>query len=148
MLGDPARCNQKLRYTHYQDRENMTQNCRALKQHLEDLVAVGHLRDYIDQDKAVTEQGNLLPEPNIEYPSWLVIDIIHGTTSHEREEALQEEITKVVQIQQVMSVGPVPKKVRTVPKPPLCTVSFTRKDLDGIQYPHSDALIMTVGVGK
>ncbi|XP_028114251.1 uncharacterized protein LOC114312001 [Camellia sinensis] len=48
MLGDPARRNQKLRCTYHQDRGHMTQNCRALKQHLEDLVAARHLRDYID----------------------------------------------------------------------------------------------------
>lgn len=47
-----------------------------------------------------------------------------------------------------MSVEPTSKKVRTVPKSPLCTISFTRKDLEGIQHPHTDALIITVGIGK
>ncbi|XP_028123467.1 uncharacterized protein LOC114320587 [Camellia sinensis] len=54
-----------------------------------------------------------------------------GVTSHEREQVLQEEITKAVQIQQVMSVGLVPKK-----------------DLEEIQHPHIDALIITVRIGK
>ncbi|XP_028075963.1 uncharacterized protein LOC114278159 [Camellia sinensis] len=57
MLGDPARRNQKLRCTYHQDVGHMTQNSRALKQHLEDLVAARHLWDYIDQDKKVTEPG-------------------------------------------------------------------------------------------
>ncbi|XP_028096697.1 uncharacterized protein LOC114296590 [Camellia sinensis] len=39
----PVQCNQKLRSTHHQDMGHMTQNCRTLKQHLEDLVAAGHL---------------------------------------------------------------------------------------------------------
>ncbi|XP_028122040.1 uncharacterized protein LOC114319231 [Camellia sinensis] len=102
----------------------MTQNCRALKQHLEDLMAAGHLREYIDQDKEVAELGN--PPPD----------------------ALKEEIAKAAQIQRIMSVEPVSKKVRTVPKSPLCTVSFTSKDLEGIQHQHTDALIITVGIGK
>ncbi|XP_028068899.1 uncharacterized protein LOC114271482 [Camellia sinensis] len=148
MLGDPARRNQKLRCTYHQDRGHMTQNCRALKQHLEDLVVAGHLRDYIDQDKEVTKPGNPPPEPNIEHPPRLIINVIHGTTTQEPEETLKEEIAKAVQIQQVMSVEPALKKVRTVPKSPLCTVSFTRKDLKGIQHPHTDALIITVGIGK
>ncbi|XP_028098582.1 uncharacterized protein LOC114298252 [Camellia sinensis] len=148
MLGDPAQRNQKLRCTYHQDRGHMTQNCRALKQHLEDLVAVGHLRDYVDQDKAVAEQGNPPPEPNVEHPPRLVINVIHGTTTQECEEALKEEIAKAVQIQQVMSVGLASKKVRTVPKSPLCTVSFTIKDLESIQHPHTDALIITVGIRK
>ncbi|XP_028121272.1 uncharacterized protein LOC114318562 [Camellia sinensis] len=47
-----------------------------------------------------------------------------------------------------MSVEPTSKKVRTAPKSPLYTVSFTRKDLEGIQHPHTDALIITVRIGK
>ncbi|XP_028079330.1 uncharacterized protein LOC114281083 [Camellia sinensis] len=148
MLGDPARCNQKLRCIYHQDKGHMTQNCRVLKQHLEDLVAAGHFWDCIDQDKAVTEPGNPPPEPNIEHPLQLIINVIHGTAIQEREEALKEEIAKAVQIQQVMSVGPASKKVCTAPKSPFCTVSFTRKDLECIQHPHTDALIITVGIGN
>ncbi|XP_028092322.1 uncharacterized protein LOC114292536 [Camellia sinensis] len=127
---------------------HMTQNCRALKQHLEELVAAGHLQEYIDPDKVVTEQENSPPKPNAEHLSRLVINVIHGTTGHEREETLQEEIAKVVQIQQVMSVGSASKKVRTIPKTPLCNVSFTKKDLEGIQNPHTNALIITMGIEK
>ncbi|XP_028121273.1 uncharacterized protein LOC114318563 [Camellia sinensis] len=89
MLGDPARRNQKLRCTYHQDRGHMIQNCRPLKQHLEDLVVARHLRDYIDQDKAVTEPGNPPPEPNIEHPPRPIINVIHGTATQERKEALK-----------------------------------------------------------
>ncbi|GMP38094.1 hypothetical protein CsSME_00009485 [Camellia sinensis var. sinensis] len=119
----------------------MNQNCRALKQHLEDLVAAGHLRDYIDHDMDVTELGNPPPEPNIEHPPRLIINVVRPI-----KETLKEEIAKAVQIQQVMLVDPASKKVRTAPKSPLCTVSFTRKDLEGIQHPHTDVLIITVGI--
>ncbi|XP_028072593.1 uncharacterized protein LOC114274814 [Camellia sinensis] len=148
MLGDPTRRNQKLRCTYHQDMGHMTQNCMALKQHLKDLVAVGHLQDYIDQDKEVAEPGNPPPEPNIEHPPRLITNVIHGTATQEPEETLKGEIAKAMKIQQVMSVEPASKKVRTVPKSPLCIVSFTRKDLEGIQHPHTDALIITVGIGK
>ncbi|XP_028076948.1 uncharacterized protein LOC114278999 [Camellia sinensis] len=148
MLGDPARRNQKLRCTYHQDRGHMTQNCRALKQHLEDLVATGHLREYIDHDKEVAELGNPLPEANIEHPPWLIINVIHGTAAQESEESLKEEIAKAAQIQRIMSVEPASKKVHTVPKSPLCTISFTSKDLEDIQHPHTDALIIIVGIGK
>ncbi|XP_028089000.1 uncharacterized protein LOC114289464 [Camellia sinensis] len=98
MLGDPARRNQKLRCTYHQDMGYMTQNYRALKQHLEDLVAAGHLRDYINQDKEVAELGNLPPEPNVEHPPRLIINVIHGIATQESDEALKEEIAKAVQI--------------------------------------------------
>ncbi|XP_028061890.1 uncharacterized protein LOC114265317 [Camellia sinensis] len=68
----------------------MTQNCRALKQHLEDLVTAGPLQEYIDPDKVVTEPGNPSPEPNTEYPPRLVINVIQGAISHEREQDLKE----------------------------------------------------------
>ncbi|XP_028123607.1 uncharacterized protein LOC114320741 [Camellia sinensis] len=126
----------------------MTQNYRALKQYLEDLVAAGHLRDYIDQDKEMIEPGNPPPEENIEHPPRLIINVINRTAIQEFEEALKEEIAKAAQIQRIMSVEPASKKVRTVPKSPLCIVSFTSKDLEGIQHPHTDALIITVGIGK
>ncbi|XP_028122533.1 uncharacterized protein LOC114319679 [Camellia sinensis] len=114
MLGDPAQRNQKLRCTYHQDRGHMAQNCRALKQHLEDLVVARHLRDYIDQDKEVTELGNPPPEPNIEHPPRLIINVIHGTATQEPEETLREEIAKAMQIQQVMSVEPPSKKIKAV----------------------------------
>ncbi|XP_028085242.1 uncharacterized protein LOC114286288 [Camellia sinensis] len=97
---------------------------------MEDLVAAGHLRDYIDQDKEVTESRNPPPKLNIEHPPRLIINVIHGTATQEPEETLKEEIAKAMQIQQVMSVEPASKKVRTVSKSPLCTVLFTRKDLE------------------
>ncbi|XP_028127426.1 uncharacterized protein LOC114323931 [Camellia sinensis] len=81
ILGDPARRNQKLRCTYHQDREHVTQNYKALKQHLEDLVAAGHLREYIDQDKEVVELGNPSAEANIEHLPRLIINVIHGTTA-------------------------------------------------------------------
>lgn len=67
MLGDPARRNQNLKCTYHQNKGHMTQNFQALKQHLEDLVVVGHLQEYIDPDKVVTEQGNPLPETNAKH---------------------------------------------------------------------------------
>ncbi|XP_028114674.1 uncharacterized protein LOC114312614 [Camellia sinensis] len=81
ILGDPARPNQKLRCTYHQDRGYMTHNCRALMQHLEDLVAAGHLREYIDQDKEVAKLGNPPPEANIAHQARLIINVIHGTAA-------------------------------------------------------------------
>ncbi|XP_028098979.1 uncharacterized protein LOC114298573 [Camellia sinensis] len=98
MLGDPARLNQKLRCTYHQDRGHTTQNCRALKQHLKDLVAAGHLQNYSDQDKEVTKPGNPPLEPTIEHPPRLIINMIYRTATQEPEETLREEIVKAVQI--------------------------------------------------
>ncbi|XP_028095465.1 uncharacterized protein LOC114295431 [Camellia sinensis] len=84
-------------------------------------MAAGHLRDYIDQDKEVTEPRNPPPESNAEHPPRLIINVIHGTATQESNEALKEEIAKAVQI---------------------------HKDLEGILHPHTDALIITVEIGK
>ncbi|XP_028057287.1 uncharacterized protein LOC114261245 [Camellia sinensis] len=47
-----------------------------------------------------------------------------------------------------MSVGPLLKKSRTEVKPSKFDIVFSEKDLNGIQHPHTDALIVTVGVAN
>ncbi|KAH7845031.1 hypothetical protein Vadar_034405 [Vaccinium darrowii] len=54
MPGDPANRNSKWRRSYHEDYDHMTANCRALKQHLEELVTAGHLRDFIDDGAPAT----------------------------------------------------------------------------------------------
>ena len=42
---------------------HMTQGCRALKAHLEDLVRQGHLRDLVDEARTREEQARLPQAP-------------------------------------------------------------------------------------
>ncbi|XP_028116466.1 uncharacterized protein LOC114314209 [Camellia sinensis] len=148
MPRDPARRNQTLRCTYHREKGHKKQNYRALKQHLEDLVTAGHLQQWINVDKTREKQGLDQAPPEENHAPRLVINVIHGMTDPERENTIRGEIQRATHIQQVMSVGPPPKKSKTEAKPSRFNVVFTEKDLERIQYPHTDALIVTVGVAN
>ena len=59
MGGDPSRKNQNLYCTYHKDKGHTTKQCRVLKDHLEQLVKVGHLKEF------VVESGNRGPGPKI-----------------------------------------------------------------------------------
>jgi hypothetical protein len=48
LLGNPALRDEKLYCTYHKDTGHMTENCHMLKTHLEQLVSVGHLDQYVD----------------------------------------------------------------------------------------------------
>ncbi|XP_028124329.1 uncharacterized protein LOC114321358 [Camellia sinensis] len=148
MRGDPAQYNQTLRCTYYREKGHKTQNCRALKQYLEDLVTAGHLQQWIDVDKTREKQGQNQTPPEENRAPRLVINVIHGMADPERENAFRGEIQRATHLQRVMLVGPPPKKSKTETRPSRLNVVFTEKDLEGIQHPHTDALIITVGVAN
>jgi hypothetical protein len=57
MGGDPAKRESKLYYAYHQEREHLTEQCRAYKSHLEHLVKNGHLKQYMDEAKKSTPQA-------------------------------------------------------------------------------------------
>ena len=48
MVSDPGRQNPNLWCSYHRDNNHLIENCRMLKQHLEDLVKEGHLKEYIE----------------------------------------------------------------------------------------------------
>lgn len=55
MGKDPARRNQSLYYTYHREIAHTTEQCRVLKDHLEQLVKAGHLKEF-----TVGQEGVLL----------------------------------------------------------------------------------------
>ena len=47
MGGDPSRRNQNLYCTYHRDRGHTTEQCRVLKDHLEQLVKVRYLKEFV-----------------------------------------------------------------------------------------------------
>ena len=47
MEGDPSRRNQSLYYTYLKDKGHTTEQCQVLKDYLEQLVKVGHLKELV-----------------------------------------------------------------------------------------------------
>ena len=47
MRGDPSRRNQNLYCTYHRDKGHTTEQCKVLKDHLEQLVKVGYLKEFV-----------------------------------------------------------------------------------------------------
>ncbi|XP_075670272.1 uncharacterized protein LOC142640052 [Castanea sativa] len=47
MAGDPSRRNQNLYCTYHRDKGHTIEQCRVLKDHLEQLVKAGHLKEFL-----------------------------------------------------------------------------------------------------
>ena len=80
MGGDPSRRNQNLYYTYHKDKGHTTEQYRVLKDHLEQLVKVGYLKEFIvDLRNQETWQGTRTrgnPFP----PLLEVIEVIHAAS--------------------------------------------------------------------
>ena len=51
MGGDPLRKNQNLYCNYHRDKECTTEQCRVLKDHLEQLVKAGYLKEFVMDPK-------------------------------------------------------------------------------------------------
>ena len=49
--GDPSRRNQNLYCTYHRDKGHTTEQCQVLKDHLEQLVKAGHLKEFVVESK-------------------------------------------------------------------------------------------------
>ncbi|XP_028080043.1 uncharacterized protein LOC114281690 [Camellia sinensis] len=122
-----------------------TEDCLPLKQHLEGLVAAGHLDQYINEGMKATPLGQT--EPNglaaLDAAPQGVINVVHGIIELARVCELREMIKKAEHIREVLSVQPAVKKGKTEEKDIL---TFSSKDLERIQVPYNDALVVTLRV--
>nr|XP_023918601.1 uncharacterized protein LOC112030147 [Quercus suber] len=80
MGGDPAKRNQSLYYTYHREKGHTTKRCRMLKNHLEQLVKAGHLKEFVfgqggaNASQGLKSRGNTLPPP-LE-----IIEVIHAAS--------------------------------------------------------------------
>ena len=77
MGGDPSRRNQNLYCTYHRDKRHTTEQCRMLKDHLEQLVKAGYLKEFIvNLRNQEAGQGTQLPGNPLPPPLG-VIEVIH-----------------------------------------------------------------------
>ncbi|XP_058180120.1 uncharacterized protein LOC131298661 [Rhododendron vialii] len=120
-----------------------TTACTPYKSLLERLAAQGHLDQYIDQTKTPTRPPAGNPKPNEPRPT---IHVIHGPVTKEFESNIQADLSHASTSKQVLAVGPGSKRPRQE-KLPKWTINFTERNLERVQKPHSDALVVTVQIG-
>ncbi|XP_075655703.1 uncharacterized protein LOC142625848 [Castanea sativa] len=126
MAGDPSRRNQNLYCSYHRDKGHTTEQCRVLKDHLEQLVKAGHLKEFLvetgSQETGQAERlhRNLLPPP------LGVIEVIHVAPMAKGS----------------ISEQPPGKRPRYNRQP----IAFDDDDLEGTTQPHHDALIVTARI--
>uniref|UniRef100_A0A2N9HMM7 Uncharacterized protein n=1 Tax=Fagus sylvatica TaxID=28930 RepID=A0A2N9HMM7_FAGSY len=141
MGGNPASRESMPYCAYHRKKGHLTESCRHYKAFLEELVRDGHLHQFVDGAKP-QQQREHIPKPKAPIGT---IDVIH---SHARANDLRAETRAAVHLREVFqvseSVTPVPKRLR---KEMTEEIIFTDRDLEGVQLPHSDALVVTMQIG-
>jgi hypothetical protein len=142
MGGDPASRESKPYCAYYKKKGHLIENCRAYKGFLEELVRNGHLRQFVDDTKQRQQQDHP-PKPK---DPIRIIEVIH---THTRAANLRAETQTATHLQEVFQVcedaSSASKRLR---KEITEEITFTNHDLEGVQLPHSDALVVTMRVGN
>ncbi|XP_028057325.1 uncharacterized protein LOC114261292 [Camellia sinensis] len=137
--------NPRYRYTYHRERGHRTEDCLPLKQHFEELVAVGHLDLYIDGGVKATHPtpADPLGPDDLEAPPQGVVNVIHGIVEPARVCELRGMIKKTEHMREVLSVQPAIKRGKTEKKD---VISFSSNDLERIQTLHNDTLVVTLRI--
>ncbi len=141
MGGDPAFRESKLFCAYHREKGHLTENCRNYKAFLEELVRNGHLHQFVDDNKHQQQREHV---PKTKAPIG-VIDVIH---SHAQADNLRAETRTAAHLREVFQVcegvTPAPKRLK---KETTEEIIFTDHELEGVQLPHFDALVVTMQIG-
>lgn len=132
--------NERVRCSYHKEQGHFTTGCKPFKAFLEQLVAAGHLRAYIDQNKTDARAARTVAQAEDDIP---IINVIHGLADPEETARLHAEIKDA---KLVMNIGSDAKRFRK-DSSAKCAITFTERDLDNVQLPHSDALVVTLRIG-
>ena len=161
MGGDPKRRNQRWRCSYHGEKGHKTEGCRALRAFLEQLVRDGHLKEFVDNEKSRTgavetevDKRTDRREREVEdaadaEDSDLPLGTIHmigGPNDPSLEGKIRNEIRMIKQMQEVLSVQAMPKKMKMAEVDKEC-ITFSKADLERVQHPHSDPLVVQLRIG-
>lgn len=109
---------------------------------MEQLVTGGHLKNLIDHEKTRARAQRVESQTEEEVQT---IHVIHGPLDAEAARIIHAELNEASSSKKAMLVGPEPKRACT-DNGSKWTISFTEKDLDQVQLPHNDALMVTLRI--
>ncbi|XP_058185757.1 uncharacterized protein LOC131302982 [Rhododendron vialii] len=124
------------------DQVTLTTACKPFKAYLEQLVAEGHLNNFIDHEKtkARAERAENHTEEEVQ-----TIHVIHGPLNSEAARIIRAKLNDATSSKHVILLGPESKRPRT-DNGSKWTITFTEKDLDRVQLLHNDALVVTLRI--
>ena len=152
MLENPALKDGKLHCSYHREKGHMTENCHLLKVHLKKLVSAGYLNQYIDadlSDKKEPSQAVRQPLPS-DMPSARVIHVTHNplcstVTSGSYRSRMQKAAHLRKSFSIVDSAHPTP--IYTVNQGSMeQVILFSDNDLQDVQLPHNDLLVITLRI--
>ncbi|XP_057466148.1 uncharacterized protein LOC130755691 [Actinidia eriantha] len=159
MGGDPKRRNQRWKCSYHREKGHKTENCRALKAFLEQLVREGHLKEFVDDEKTradgtetrtatgIDRGGNeneAVDTEDEDLPLGTIL-MIGGPSHPNLENKIRGEIRIIRQMHEVLSVRSTPKRMKEAEAEKDC-ITFSRADLERVQHPHSDPLVVQLRI--
>ncbi|XP_058211443.1 uncharacterized protein LOC131323607 [Rhododendron vialii] len=135
--------NSRKRCSYHNELGHYTTACTPYKALLENLAAQGLLDDHIDWTKTPRRQPNVGAQNPIPHPVG-VINVIHGPTTKEAAKQLCLELDKAQKLTQIFSIDRASKRIKTLEH--FWSITFTKQDLQRIQTPYNDALVVMVQI--
>ncbi|XP_050248918.1 uncharacterized protein LOC126696182 [Quercus robur] len=142
MGGDPTKRNQSLHCQYHQDRGHIIDECRTLCNHLEQLVKIGKLKQFLyqpsgeDSQTGSRTQKDASSRPHLGTIS-VILTALGKTDSHpSRVMFIDQPFLEILILD--------PKRSRMEVQP---TLSFSDKDKVGTLQPHDDALVVILRIG-
>ncbi|XP_075636734.1 uncharacterized protein LOC142608969 [Castanea sativa] len=136
--GDPSRRNQNLYCTYHKDKGHTTEQCRVLKDHLEQLVKAGYLKEFVaapgnqEAEQADRLHGNTLPPP------LGIIEVIH-VALRDAQASRRNGVLAVVPAKNRTKEQPSGKRLKYTRWP----IAFDDDNMKGTIQPHDNALVVT-----
>ncbi|XP_075663081.1 uncharacterized protein LOC142632590 [Castanea sativa] len=141
MRDDPSRRNLNLYCTYHKDKGHTIEQCRVLKDHLEQLVKAGYFKEFVveprnqEAEQAARLRKNPLPPP------LGVIEVIHAVPRG-AQASRTKGVLVVLPTEICTGKQPSEKKLRYI-KPP---IAFDDDDMEGTIQLHEDALVVTARI--
>ena len=127
MEVDPLRRNQNFYCTYHRDKGHSIEHCRVLKDHLEQLVRAGHLKEFVvelgnqETGQGAQPRGNPLPPP------LGVIEVIHVASTGTLV-AWRKWILIIVPVEDGQDTQPFEKRLKYT----YDSIAFNDDDLEGM----------------
>ncbi|GAV63505.1 hypothetical protein CFOL_v3_07023 [Cephalotus follicularis] len=132
-------------FRYHRDHGHDTEECRQLKNQIEDLIRKGYLRKYVDRDAPQTmrERREEAPQQPAEQQQQQPMGVIHtisggvasGGDHKNTRKAYGRQSLAVQQIQHS-------KRLKTVGDEEV--ISFSEADYKGVRLPHDDTVVVTL----
>ncbi|KAM1356597.1 hypothetical protein ACFX2H_030509 [Malus domestica] len=136
---------------HHNDFGHATNDCRSLRNQVEAMLKNGMLSQYRieSRDKCKNDIGLQAVTGNIGADERLLdINVIHGGPQplEGREACYRSQRWEAEKSRRVHNITSAPEASKALDN--LGVISFSQKDLKGIQFPHNDALVVTLRVAN